>query len=139
MKIEYLDNNSDYIDIIANWFYNWWTNKKEIDKIKKEITDQSNVIVNNELVGVYQLLKYDNLDYKDNLCWLANIYIKDNYRGLGYGSILIKDSIMEAKKQGYSSLYLHSKHIGLYEKFGFKFIEEVKQNDKVKRVYSINC
>ena len=144
MKIEYLEKDSKYINTIANWFHDWWTNKKETSEIIKEITDSNNVIVNkillvdNELVGVYQLLKSDNLDYKDNLCWLANIYIKENKRGLGYGSILIKDSIKEAKKQHYPSLYLHSKHVGLYEKYGFKFIEEVNYNGKIKRVFKID-
>ena len=130
-------------DILANWYHNWWSNKKSIKYIKKELFNKENVIINkvllddNEVIGAYQLLKCDGICYGDNLCWLANIYIREDKRGLGYGSILINDSIKQAKLMGYTKLYLHSKHINLYEKFGFKLIDEVEVNGKLKRIFCI--
>ena len=45
-----------------------------------------------------------------------------------------------AKELGLTELYLYTKHIGLYEKFGWKFIEEVKtfkDDSPVERLYKL--
>lgn len=130
----------NYINTIVTWYNNWRQNRKSKDEIVNELFSD-NTLINkillddDELIGIYQLLKKDNIDYKSGVCWLANLYIKEDKRNLGYGSILIKDSINEAQKMGYSSLYLHSRHKELYEKFGFVFLEEVSFNNNKKRIF----
>lgn len=45
-----------------------------------------------------------------------------------------------AKKLNLTELFLYTKHIGLYEKFGWKFVEEVEtfRNDSpIERLYRL--
>lgn len=45
-----------------------------------------------------------------------------------------------AKKANLTELYLYTKHIGLYEKFGWEFIEEVKtfkEDSPIERLYRL--
>ena len=130
----------NYVDTIIKWYANWWKSGRSRNEIVNKLFSD-NVIINkilldgDELIGVYQLLKKDNIEYNNSFCWLANLYIKEDKRNIGYGSKLIKDSINEAKKKGYSSLFLHSRHNGLYEKFGFVFLEEIYFNNDKKRIF----
>ncbi len=46
-----------------------------------------------------------------------------------------------ARSIGLNELYLYTKHVGLYEKFGWKFIEEVntfKDDSSMERLYKLN-
>lgn len=60
---------------------------------------------------------------------LVKFYIYKNYRGLGIGKKLMNFCLEEAKKRGYSSVYLESMPelgtaVGMYEKAGFEHIPE---------------
>lgn len=60
---------------------------------------------------------------------LVKFYVKSAYRGLGIGKHLMQMSLDEAKKLGYSSVYLESlpqldKAVGMYEQAGFEHIPE---------------
>lgn len=55
--------------------------------------------------------------------WLGFLHTAPEYRGNRYGKVLI-DRICEiAKKDGYEAVYLATDHIGLYEKYGFVYLE----------------
>lgn len=147
MKIEIktLDNSDeDILDLIAAWYSNWWTNNKTKEEIKCELLNSSNILLtrvayfNNEVVGACQLLIDDNIGIKKYTPYLANLFVRKDMRGKKVGESLILDMINEAKNMGYDRLYLHSKHIGLYEKYGFTFFEEIKLHNKTKRMYYIN-
>ncbi|WP_299825002.1 GNAT family N-acetyltransferase [uncultured Pontibacter sp.] len=56
---------------------------------------------------------------------LVKFYLSANARGKGIGNRLMQQSITQARKLGYSQLYLESfpelaKAVGMYEKAGFK-------------------
>ena len=60
---------------------------------------------------------------------LVKFYVDSTYRGLGIGKKLMEISLEEAKKRGYTSVYLESmpelnKAVGMYEKAGFEHIPE---------------
>lgn len=110
------DVNSPYINEI-NEILLKWINIKTIDSIKKGIINNTYPITiillkNNELIGFYQIVKHDN-DHTNYTPWIANVYIKEEYRGLGYGRILI-ESIPEFIKQlNIKTIYLHTRHTNL--------------------------
>lgn len=60
---------------------------------------------------------------------LVKIYLKSEYRGKGIGKQLMDKSIIYAKSQGYTHLYIESfpslkEAIHLYEKIGFEMLPE---------------
>ena len=60
--------------------------------------------------------------------WYATMFVKPEYRGMGYSKILNDAILKEAKKRGISRLYLKTELNNYYEKFGARYIEDL--NDR---------
>jgi len=53
----------------------------------------------------------------------------------------MKTVVENAKELGLNQLFLYTKHHDLYEKFGWKFIEEIKtyrQDSPIERLYKLD-
>ena len=59
------------------------------------------LIKNNVLIGFISLFKTDGDERQDLTPWYATMYVKKEYRGLGYSKILNSSIINEAKRLGY--------------------------------------
>ena len=59
------------------------------------------------------------------------MYIKEEYRGKGYSKILNDAIIAEARKRNFKKLYLKSNLDNYYEKFGAKYMETLKNGEKL--------
>ena len=62
-------------------------------------------------------------------CELVKMYLSAKYRKKGFGQLLLDKSIVEARRAGYSSMYIETlpelkNAIELYKKNGFHFIEK---------------
>ena len=136
-EIKILDDlNSPYIkkinDIILKWI-----NIETIDNIKNGIINNAYPITiillkDNKLIGFYQIVEHDN-DNTSYTPWIANVYVLEEYRGLGYGRVLIESIPDFMKELNIKTIYLHTRHINLYEKFGFEKYQELVLGDKIKR------
>ena len=130
------DINSPYINEI-NEILLRWINIETIDNIKNGIINNTYPITiillkDNELIGFYQIVEHDN-DNTSYTPWIANVYVLEEYRGLGYGRVLIESIPDFMKKLNIKTIYLHTRHINLYEKFGFEKYQELVLGDKIKR------
>lgn len=99
------------------------------------------LFLDNKIIGMYQF-RYDDLDVRPDIYpWLANVYIDKKYRKLGYGKILLESAIENTKNIiGFNEIFLFTKHIGLYEKFGFEFVELIdtyNETDRIQRLYKL--
>ncbi len=136
------DINSPYINEI-NEILLRWINIKTIGNIKYGIINNTYPITiillkDNELIGFYQIVEHDN-DNTSYTPWIANVYVLEEYRGLGYGRVLIESIPDFMKKLNIKTIYLHTRHINLYEKFGFEKYQELVLGDKIKRfIYKLD-
>lgn len=153
MKIIRLeDSNNDIFEKICEWNYNWWgvRNNDSFEKVKcyfehslcKDRLPQTYVaLIDNEPVGMYQLSMSDDLDSRPDIYpWLVNVYVDEKFRGKNICRELMNTVSENAKKANITELFLYTKHIGLYEKFGWKFIEEVKtfrSDSPIERLYKL--
>jgi putative acetyltransferase len=85
------------------------------------------VELNGEIVGGSGIFPTENLP--EGCCELVKLYLLNKLRGKGLGRRLIEHCIAEAKKLGYSSMYLEtmpelSNAVSLYEKLGFKYLQQ---------------
>lgn len=70
-----------------------------------------------------------------------NVYVDKKFRGHDVCGNLMASVPANAKKAGISELYLYTKHIGLYEKFGWEYVEEVrtfKDDSPIERLYRLD-
>ena len=58
--------------------------------------------------------------------WLGFVYVFPKYRGNRYSEKLLRCAEEVVCASGVKGLYLSTKHIGLYEKYGYSFLENAK-------------
>lgn len=153
MKIIRLENSNNKIfDKICEWNYNWWgiRNHESFEEVKCGLEHSLNTdrlpqtfvaLIDDEPVGMYQLSMCEDLNSRPDIYpWLINVYVDEFYRGKHVCRELMKTVEENAKKAGLKELYLYTKHIGLYEKFGWKFVEEVRtfrEDSPIERLYKL--
>ena len=80
------------------------------------------------------LLSTEDLPSRNELTpWLSNLFIKEEYRGRGIGTQLIKFILDEAKKLGFPKVWLYTdneKTLSLYTKLGWRFVESTIYHGK---------
>ena len=66
--------------------------------------------------------------------------MEEEYRGHRISEKLISFANEYAKQIGFDKTYIPSEHIGLYEKFGWQFVEEVRtfrDDSPIERLYRL--
>lgn len=151
--IKLLDKNGVIFDKVCEWHYNWWGKRDGYD-IKEVTSYVEHSIFENRIpqtfvaflddqpVGMYQFFMSDDLDHRHDIYpWLVNVYVDERYRGNGICKALMNTVSDNAKKVGIQELFLYTKHNGLYEKYGWEFIEMIetfKDFSPIERLYKLN-
>lgn len=91
--------------------------------------------------GMYQLAVADDLTVRPDLYpWLINGYVAEPFRNRGVFRAMMESVPQASAAAGLRELYLYTEHVGLYEKFGWQFLEEVntfQPGSPTVRVYHI--
>lgn len=148
--IEIDDKN---LEIMTNWMYKWWGKEEgyTFDSVKcfikhsfqkDKLPKTYGLFSDGTIIGMFQFT-YEDLEVRPDIYpWLANLYVDEKYRKKGVSRILL-DKINEIAKieLNFDELYLYTKHIGLYEKFGWKYVSEIDtylKTPRVQRLYKLN-
>ena len=141
-------------EAVYDWNYRWWGNRDGISPQEVRCTlihslnrgdrlPQTFVAVENgRALGMYQLSMIDDLYCRPDLYpWLIDVYVAEPFRGRGVGRALLETVPMNARAAGLTELYLYTTHAGLYEKFGWTFLEEVdtfREESPKERLYRLS-
>ncbi|MCC3860282.1 GNAT family N-acetyltransferase [Pseudemcibacter aquimaris] len=114
MRVLEVDND---IAALAMCFEAWTRTAEEMAKIPTEF--QVFKHLTNEIPGEF---------------YLDSIAAKPEYRGKGYGQIMLQDCIDQAKSKNYNAVYLiafdkNAPGVGLYEKNGFYPVRDLPNTD----------
>lgn len=144
MKIVNVKGNSEYLsEYIELCSYEWGSKKSKlemqqyVEKRKKRILSDDKVISilglvdSNNLIGFISLFKYDGENRKDLTQWYATMYVKKEYRNMGYSKLLNDAILKEAIKLGYKKVYLKTELDNYYEKFGAKYTGKLNESEKL--------
>lgn len=63
--------------------------------------------------------------------WYATMFVKEEYRQMGYSKILNDAILSEAKNRGFKRLYLKITLNNYHEKFGAKYIKTFANGEKL--------
>lgn len=79
-----------------------------------------------DLAGFIILGEKDGLPDPNRTPWLSFLFVAPAYRGHRLGKRLIDHACEAAKESGYKQVFLYTDHEGLYEKYGFSYLESRK-------------
>lgn len=151
--IKLTDSNNPIFEKVVEWNYNWWgkTNGKSEEEVRLFLENslmatrlpQTFVAISDgKPLGMYQLSMHDDLFARPDIYpWLINVYVDEAARGRGVCAEMMKTVAENARAASLSDLYLYTKHVGLYEKYGWDFVEYVKtfdENSPIERLYKLN-
>ena len=134
-------------ETVARWMWGFWGNPRNYEFYHSMAdhakTDDIPMIcvafIDNEPVGAVGLLRADLFSRQDLFPWMADLFVKPEYRSRGIGSAL-QDFILEKAKQlGYGTIYLYTPLVGYYEKKGWEYMgDEMERDGEIVRIYKKN-
>lgn len=150
--IRLTDCQSDAFSCICRWYYHWLgkENGESPEEVLETMRHSVNtarlpqtfvVLVEGKPAGMYQLAMCDDLATRPDLYpWLINLYVDEAFRGLGAARFMLESVQDTARAAGLEELYLYTKHKGLYEKFGWEYVETVRnfrKGESLEKVYRL--
>lgn len=138
---------------ICEWNYRWWglRDHRSLEEVRCNMAHSLCVgdrlpqtfvaMTEGQPVGMYQLSMMDDLDSRPDIYpWLINVYVDESFRRKGICGMLMRSVQEHARAAGLRELYLYTSHTGLYERFGWRFVEEVRtfrEDSPVERLYRL--
>lgn len=152
--IRLTDPNSPYFAAVYDWNYRWWAVRDGISPEETRVTLAHSLCVGTRLpqtfvaaedgkaVGMYQLSMIDDLYSRPDLYpWLIDVYVAPEARGRGVCAAMLATVPQNARAAGLNELYLYTAHVGLYERFGWRFVETVqtfRPDSPTERLYRLD-
>jgi len=145
MDIFDLKDKKEYLKEVMELEHDEWAinkNKDREERINKKINKYFEnidnkyfckliLLENDKLIGFISIFPYDCYEEPELTPWYATMYVKKEYRGKGYSKILNLAILKEAKNRGIKELYLKTELNNYYEKFGAKFVKQLKNDEKI--------
>lgn len=132
MEVISVRENPEHMERIIKYFQSRWASESSM-KVYEDCIEHC-IITDSPLphwylledrgkiVGGAGLITNDFISRMDLYPWICALYIEEEYRGHGYGNLLMEKAKGDAKAGGFKYVYLCTDHIGYYEKYGFEFI-----------------
>lgn len=93
-------------------------------------------IVNGQIVGTTYTRKTDYYPLPEIYPWISGVFVSEEYRGHRISEKLIAFANEYAKENGFEKTYIPSIHVGLYEKYGYRYLRDiVNYGQGIDRLY----
>lgn len=76
-----------------------------------------------QLVSFATLTMQDSIRDEGLFPWIGFVYTAPAYRGHRYAGLVLAHAQAVAAAKGHDRVYIASDHVGLYEKYGFVYME----------------
>lgn len=132
MEIQKVDKNTYLADNLLNFVENFsWLDVKEhtVRVIKNwEFEDWETPFVammNGQIIGMVTIMKSDYYPLPEVFPWISTLFVSERFRGNRISGKLIDFANEYAKNIGFERTYIPTGHIGLYEKYGYRYIKDI--------------
>lgn len=132
VKVLKVDKRSERWDELIHYARScpWVAGKHLADMMEQNaFTEWESVfaaVEENKVIGFCTFLKTDYYPENRYSPWISSIFVDESYRGSRISERMIETVIAYAKKQGFSKVYIPSELTGIYEKYGFVKIDELR-------------
>lgn len=75
------------------------------------------------LVSFLTLTRQDSVRDESLYPWIGFVYTVPEFRGHRYAGLLLAHAEKIAAKQGHTRVHIATDHVGLYEKYGYTYLE----------------
>ena len=82
-------------------------------------------IINGQIVGMVTIMKSDYYPLPEVFPWISTLFVSEAFRGNRISGKLIDFANKYAKDIGFDRTYTQTEHIGLYEKYGYCYIQDI--------------
>lgn len=110
----------------------------EQDRFHEMAGDGSLIIMadDEKIVSFCTLTRKDCVDDDTLFPWIGFVFTSPEYRGNRYSGQLVEYCCNKAEEQGFENVYIATDHVGLYEKYGFTYIESrIDASNDISRIY----
>lgn len=131
MKIISVRQEPSFRDIAIDYFQCQWASPETMMLYEDAITRCINAVNplpqwyllldKQTVVGCAGLITNDFISRGELYPWLCALFVDEQYRGQGYGAMLVEQVANAARELGFHHLHLCTDHLGYYEKLGFSF------------------
>lgn len=143
LQIKKVDKGTDLADKLICFVENFsWEDVKEhtLEMLRAwAFTDWETpfaAIVNGQIVGMASIMKTDYYPLPEIYPWVSCVFVAEEYRGYRISEKLIDFANEYAKEIGFGRTYIPSEHIGLYEKYGYRYLKDiVNYSNEKDRLY----
>ena len=78
-----------------------------------------------QVVGMASIMKTDYYPLPEIFPWISSVFVAEEYRGHRISEKMIAFANEYAKENGFDRTYIPSEHIGLYEKYGYRYLKDI--------------
>ena len=125
------------IEEAALWFHNKWNVSKQayLDCMQAYIKGETDYgwylcLDDSKIVAGLGVIKNDFHNRKDLTPNVCAVYTEETYRNQGIAGKLLKMVVDDCRQRGITPLYLVTDHIGFYEKYGWKYLCMVQNENE---------
>lgn len=82
-------------------------------------------LVDGQIVGMASIMKTDYYPLPEIYPWISSVFVTEDCRGHRVSEKLIDFANGYAKEVGFDRTYIPSEHVGLYEKYGYRYLKDI--------------
>ena len=93
-------------------------------------------LIDDRIVAMATFMKTDYYPLPEIYPWISTIFVAEEFRGRRISGRLIDFVNCYAKERGFARTYIPSEHVGLYEKYGYRYLKDITNyGNGVDRLY----
>lgn len=143
LVLKKVDKNTELVEQLISFVEQFsWDDVKEhlLHTLRTwEYTDWETPFVamaDNKIIGMASIMKNDYYPIPEIYPWISSIFVEEKYRGYRISEKLINFANKYAMGCGFNKTYISSEHMGLYEKYGYCYLQDiVNYGNGIDRLY----
>ena len=132
-----LKDKPKLINEVASWFSKKWAVPKEayLECMNAYLNGETELgwylcLDKEKIVAGLGVIDNDFHERKDLTPNICAVYTEEEYRNQGIAGNLLNKAIVDLKVKGITPVYVLTDHIGFYERYGFEFVCNVKNENE---------